>query len=372
MVKVRVRSVVNSRARTRGTAHAEERDQAVVNIFHRKGARLVDAHGSLVGSDNKPFEPVPPDTVVIFMAEVGYCAMTGVTRNLENEFFTSKAKLEEFFRGGAAVKGRHYGNAYNRTWLPGEEYPSIKLQFYDEKIKNMGFVYKLPLARRRPFPGTGNAPAMTEVNYPKENSGHWPRSPHHWILLKDLMARLGPGVYIISACIVPPGQIQPVYPAGRLPVNLPRRMPGYQPSVGWKRVAPRRTRETVRAGVHKSASGSLAIRRRPPRPGTPALTHIKHSAESVSGKRPGRITVGTALQRLSRVANLVNENKLRAKLNAMLPYMNANVNVSRLRNVIPYLKNPAQFLKNMNSENVTMNFYKTPKLNRGAYIHAMM
>jgi len=258
--------------------------------------------------------------------------MTGVTRNLENEFFTSKKGLEEFFRGGAAAKGRHYGNAYNRTWLPGEEYPSINLQFYDEKIKNMGFVYKLPLARRRPHPGTGNAPAMSEVNYPKANNGHTPRGAGHWILLKDLMARLGPGVYIISACIVPPGQIQPMYPAGRLPANLPRRLPGhYQASVGWKRVAPKRTRETIRVGIHKGARTAPSASRRPPRPGTPARTHIKHSTESVSGRRPGRITVRTALQRLSRVANLVNANKLYEKLNGMLPYMNANVNVGRLR-----------------------------------------
>ena len=52
--------------------------------------------------------------------------------------------------------------------------------------------------------------------------------------------------------------------------------------------------------------------------------------------------------------------------------MNANVNVGRLRETVHYLKYPIQFLNNMNSANVTINFYKTNKLNRGAYIHAMI
>ena len=80
----------------------------------------------------------------------------------------------------------------------------------------------------------------------------------------------------------------------------------------------------------------------------------------------------TALQRLSRVANLVNANKLYEKLNAMLPYMNANVNVGRLRATVHYLKFPRQFLNNMNSKNVEQNFNKTNKLNRGAFIHAIV
>lgn len=366
---VKIRTLKNSRVRTRGTLVAMQRDQAVVNIFRKNGARLVDAHGSLADMNQKAFEIVPPNTVVIFLSEIGYCATTQVTRQLENEFFRSAAKLEAFFRGAAAFQGRHYGNAYSRTYLPGEEYPSISLQFWDETLAGVGYVYKLPLRRDRPINSHNIAPGINNVNYPLSNTGttHIKRAPHHRILLQDLMTRLGPGVYIIASCVVPPGQIGEMYPHGRMPMSLPLRMPSHLPaSKGWKHVAPIRTSETIRIGLHKGAG--VAKPTRPQRPGTPARTKIKNWQKK-SIRRKGRITVRTALQRLSRVANTVNENDLKNRLAIMRPYLNANVDMKKLGNVIYYLKRPAEFLKNVNNANTTLAFYNTNNLNKGAFIY---
>jgi hypothetical protein len=347
------------------------RDRVVVDTFRKHGAKLVDAHGSLVPMNRSAFEEVPPNTVVIFLSEIGYCSSVPIVRQFANDFFTSKTRLEGFFRGAAAFQGRHYGNAYNRTYLPGEKYPSVMLQFWDARKAGMGWVYKLPLTRPRTQNDTENAPAASEVNYPKINNGNNPRGPHHIVILKDLMTRLGPGVYIVGSCIVPSGQIQNMYPVGRLPMSLPARMtPGvFEPARGWKRIGPIRTRETIRVGLHSGAGVKKATARRPQRPGTPAMTRVRNVFRSVPARRPGRITVRTALQRLSRVANLVNAKKLHEKLNVMLPYMNANVNTGRLRKVIEYLKNPIEFLSKINNANATMNFYNTNKLNKGAFIY---
>ena len=370
MVKVRVRSVVNRRIGTRGTVLAKARDDAVVKIFNEHRGKLIDAHGSLVGANRKEFEVVPPDTVVMFMADVGKCAITSATRELENEYFTTAPKIKAFFRGAAAVQGRHYGNTYNKTWLPGEKYPSVMLWFNDETTKNMGYVYPLPLPYRRPVNG-GVAPFPKNILYPKVNNGNQPRGPEHYMLLQDLMHRLGKGVYIVDACIVPPGQIGKLYPEGRLPVNLPKRMDPniYPPSLGHKRIAPLRTRETIRAGIHKSAKGALALPKRPPRPGSRIFTHIREGGASAPRRNIQRISIRQALRTLSRAANIESASKLYNRVNKMLPKMNANVNGSRIAMVAHYLQNPAEFLANWNSANTTANFYNLNKLDRGAYIY---
>ena len=345
-----------------------QRDQTVVNIFRKRGARLVDAHGSLVSMNQKAFETVPPDTVVIFLSEIG-CASLDVMRQLENEFFRHSTTLEAFFRGAAAFQGRHYGNAYNRTYLPGEEYPSVSLQFWDETRTGMGYVYKLPLKRERAIGNNNIAPGINNVNYPLPNTGktHIGRAPHHRILLQKLMLSLGPGVYIIASCIVPPSQIGEVYPKGRMPMSLPKRMPAQFPeSIGWKRVQPKRTRETIRIGLHKGAGVAKPIR--PQRPGTPATTQLKNW-QNKRIRRKGRITVRAALQRLSRVANTMNEKNLKNRLAIMRPHLNANVNMKKLGIVIYYLKRPAEFLKNVNNANTTLAFYNTNNLNKGAFIY---
>lgn len=368
MVKLKLK---NSRVKTRGTRASNLRDETTVRIFreHGRTAKLVDAHGSLVKANKPAFEIVPQNTVIIFLSEVGYCADVVIMRKLQNEYFRTGVGIEKFLMGDAARRGLHYGNAYERTYLPGESYPSISLQFWDARLAGMGWVWKLPLGRKRmeATPSSELGPNKSEVY--SSTTSILNRRQSSDVLLKDVIKEIGSGVYIIASCLVATEQIQPSFPAGRLPMSLPASMKPatyWAKSIGWKRIAPQRTRSTIRIGLHKATGKTPgpSVIKRIPRPGTKIRTHVPFLT-SIPETRKRRINLDTALKRMSRAPNRVN-------LNTIIPHLNANVNIPKLRRTLKYLQNPNNFFLehfNSNSTNAS-NFYNISNINRGAYIHS--
>lgn len=358
---VKTPSLRNARVVTRGSQLAQVRDKEVINLFRKHGAKLVDAHGTLVGENQKTFEVVPPNTVVIFLSEVGYCSSIQTMRQLENNYFRSKIAIERFIQGDAARQGVHYGNAYNRTYLPGEKYPSLSLYFMDENFAGMGYVWKLPLRRERM-----EINAYMELG-PNSSEVYNGISRTKYILLKEVMERLGSGVYIVASCIVPYDQRKEQrYPRGKLPMNLPRNMgrPNYYtPNIGWKRVAPIRTKNTIRVGIHRASAISKPVRLRPSVPRTGVTPRPTPYMRKIKETRKSRIYLNQALTRMSRTPS-------RVKMGSIIPYMNANINKEKLKKTLFYLKHPKTFIEEYkNKPNMVPAFNKIPELHKGRYIY---
>lgn len=304
---------------TRGLTEAIRRERFVEYIFRKypKGTKLIECHGGLSRNVSPRYAQVPEDTVIIFLSNFGQCMAIERGRHLSNEYFTSRKGLLRFFRGEAGFARVHHGEIASRTYLPTEEYPNAWLSFYDAAIPDYGHVWKLPLkyrkaettnelfATRRPVTGNDVYTAI-------------PRAQNSNMTLQDVINKLGPGVYIVNACLVPVNQGG--LPHGRLPFNLPMGDPD-------RRVGVARTRNA------RAYSKTLFGRSRPPRPGTPVRTYQTLRLRSARRPKVPHVTVAEMLTRLGRSGANIN-------LNNWFPRMRANVNKNRLRAVQRILQNP--------------------------------
>jgi hypothetical protein len=239
-------------------------------------------------------------------------------RHLSNEYFTSRKGLLRFFRGEAGFARVHHGEIASRTFLPNEEYPNAWLSFYDAALPDYGHVWKLPLKYKR-------AETTNELKLPRrvvtgnDVYTNIPRSKNSNMTLQDVINKLGPGVYIVNACLVPVNQGN--LPLGRLPFNLPVGQPE-------RRMGVARTRNA--RAYAKTIYGPSP---RPPRPGTPVRTWSTLRKRSLRRPKVTHVTAHEMLTRLGRSSANIN-------LNNWFPLMRANVNREKLRTVQRILQNP--------------------------------
>ena len=307
-------------AATRGLTQAVRRERFVEYIFRKypKGAKLIECHGGLSRNVSPRYAQVPEDTIIIFLSNFGQCMAIERGRHLANEYFTSRKGLLRFFRGEAGFARTHHGEIASRTFLPKEEYPNAWLQFYDATIPDYGHVWKLPLKYKRPE-DANELRTRTRAVTGENVYTNIPRERNSAMTLQDVINKLGPGVYIVNACLVPVNQGR--LPVGRLPFNLPMGDPD-------RRVSVARTRNA--RAYAKTIYGPSP---RPPRPRTPVRTY--QTLRSLSARRPklSHVTVAEMLTRMGRSGANIN-------LNNWFPRMRANVNKPRLRAVQNILRDP--------------------------------
>jgi hypothetical protein len=198
----------------------------IVNTYAGHGAKLIEAHGFIAKTKMK----VPRDTVIMFLANPGRCMIQAAGRRVASLYFMNQTGLQRFFRSGGS-SGRnvaHVSDILKRTHFAGESIPDTWLEFKDPEAKRVGFIKKLPL-RTREFvlPGyyrNERAPTFAETTGPLNIHGSYQ-------LLSSVLAKSGPGVYIVSACRVPQEKFSPLpmhtpHPSSwpyQTPVRGPRR-----------------------------------------------------------------------------------------------------------------------------------------------------
>ena len=327
---------------TRGELAAQNLEKHVIDIYHRHGARLIEGHGSLATLQQSVnvTTTVPDDTVVILMSKPGVCMYSGSGRIIANEFFKTNTGLRTFFKGGGGTRLHHAANSQTRTFITGQKIPSVFITFKDEVYPSVGYVWKLPLTRRRAVHLNNMlqepSPARSEVFTEIPHGGSY--------LLASVLRILGPGVYILNVCLAP-GDITNNRFTG---VNAPVK--------GW--------------GGSKAAMASPEGRRykdfmkpvRPPRPGSAGikstLLPMPNSQRVENASRIGGMNVREFLNAISKNPNL-NFNTLAARLRA-------NVNISRLRMVKNILKNSKSFYNSLSDNNKKLYILSR---NKALFIH---
>jgi len=171
---------------------------AISQALFTKGAYLVSAHG-ILASPNKINKVVPPNTVIYFLADPGYCLNMSLMFGVQNEFFTSKQKLYNFlYRAGNAVNKprnvniNHVHDAHGRIRLPGQKYLNMYVNVIpDKEYPAMGYVKRLPTTR------SNQVPTFNQIV---------PLHPGRY-LLSEYIRNYHPegGVFIISSCRYIPG-----------------------------------------------------------------------------------------------------------------------------------------------------------------------
>ena len=342
MTKVRLRKAPQRppppRVATRGEMSARQKEDEIVRIYRQAGkggSKLIEAHGAL-SITNVNYKTVPADTVIIFLSKFGQCMSLQGQRTLSNEYFTSDAGMIRFFRGEAGMAGVHHGEILSRTKFPEQKYPDVELGFYDEKWPSFGWVWSLPIGRKRAENFSSNWPSLNQVIRPNIHGKN--------MRLSDVIEGLGKGVYIISACLVSQNQIEPM---NKIPFNLP------QP---WKPVPARRTRTAA------AFAGNI-FKKQPLRPGSFAHRTFYRKTGGVYKGVP-RIRVAEVLTQLSRRPNRVN-------LKSKFPLMRANVNTDRLLRIQKILQNPTNFVSKLSPVNRNA-WTKLSAVNRGAFVNKHM
>ena len=328
---------------TRGEFNALVKEETIVDIFNKHGAKLVDAHGALLRanvSQTNRFKEVPEDVVIIFLSAFGQCMSISAGRALGNLYFRSKKGLREFFRGEGGKAELHHGEILSRTRFPGQKYPDVSLHFFDARIPSMGFVWRLPLQYDR----TTNISKLN-VNIPPRTNLIYNNIPRHQnanTRLSEVISRLGKGVYIVSSCLVPSNQA--AFNIGKLPYNLPKYYKGQRRGVLMTRGA---------KPYKKLIWGPKSVR-----PGTARRTAMPWYPPGV--RKTGRyILTKEVLTALSRKPNL--------NLNEKFKLMRVNAPKDRLRKVQAILKNNANFVSKLNA-NSRRQWNSLGPYNKGQFI----
>jgi hypothetical protein len=232
---------------------------AISEAYFTKGAYLVNAHGMLV-SPNKIKKIVPPNTVIYFLANPGYCLNIPTTLGIQNEFFTNKTKMYNFlYRAGNAVGKpgnahiNHVSNIHERIKIPGDVYLDMYLNLSPNKTHaTMGYIKELPTKPSHVIPTFNNIVPIRSGRYLLSN------------LLKNRFSN--GGVFIISACRAIPNNIHRFEERGSgLPKSQPARRTawteaitsGEGPYTVRIRGRPnRKTKTTLAPGVSKNVTRS--------------------------------------------------------------------------------------------------------------------
>jgi hypothetical protein len=336
---------------TRGQKTSQNLEERIIATYKKYGAKLVEAHGALSTENNAPniSHEVPPNTIVMLMATPGRCMYISAGRMVASEFFTSNNGLTTFFKSGEGTGWHHVSDILSRTFFPGEQMPNITLTFFDKYYPSFGYVWKLPIQRRDRSTLHANlarepAPARSEI-YTNINHGN-----NSQLLLSTVLSRLGPGVYIINACL-PPGNYKNMNFTGS---NVP--------ASGWNGIT--RTMSTF-TREHKRFIPFIRGRPRPPRPGSAYKTALPSAVSSWYKVRAphtlGGKTVHDFLNALKRNKNL--------NFNNWVEQLRPNVNINRLRKVQNILRKPTTFYRKLSTRNKFL--YKTSS-HKPRFIHAKL
>jgi hypothetical protein len=237
----------------------------------------------------------------------------------------------------------------SRTFFPGEKMPNVTLTFFDKHFPSFGYVWKLPIRGRNRSSRETNLsreppPARSEI-YTSIN-----HTSNSRLLLSTVLGNLGPGVYIINACL-PPGDYKNIKYSGS---NVP--------ATGWsgvRRTLSSRTREHIRYSPY--IRGQV----RPPRPGSSTRTFLPSTALNRYKVRAphtlGGKTVNDFLNALKRNKNL--------NFNSWVVQLRPNVNTNRLRRVQNILRNPNNFYNNLSSRNKSL---YNMSLHKPRFIHTKL
>lgn len=319
---------------TRGQTTSQNLEARIISTYRSYGAKLVEAHGALATKNETAniSHEVPPNTIVMLMATPGRCMYISAGRLVASEFFTTNNGLTRFFKSGEGTEWHHVSDILSRTFFPGEQMPNISLTFFDKHYPSFGYVWKLPIQRRDRSALAENLareppPARSEI-YTNINHGN-----SSTLLLSTVLSRLGPGVYIINACL-PPGDYKHINFTGS---NVP--------AGGWSGIS--RTMST-RTREHMRYSPYIRRQVRPPRPGSAYKTVLPNNAElrwyrvraphTLGGK-----TVDDFLNALKRNKNL--------NFNNWVGQLRPNVNTNRLKQVQNILRNPNNFYNSLSTRN---------------------
>lgn len=327
---------------TRGQVNAQNIETRVLGVYKKHGARLVESHGSLATrtQTKNVATIVPDDTVVILMVKPGECMYSGAGRLIADEFFKSNTGLRSFFKGGGGTKWHHVANSQSRTFLAGQKIPSIFLTFKDATYPSLGYVWKLPMTRSK----TVSLDNMLHEPAPARSEIYTGVTHGNSYLLSSVLRILGPGVYIVTACL-PPGNINNNRLTG---VSAPRKnWGGSQPAA--------RSKERTRYGPYTKPL-------RPPRPGS-----VSARTTTLPGPNSRRIANPHQLGGIS-VHNFLNAMSKNPKLNfnALTEKLRANVNINRLRRVRNILINPQKFYNTLTPNNKAVYMYSR---NKAHFIH---
>ena len=336
---------------TRGQATSTNLEERIIATYKKYGAKLVEAHGALATRNVAPniSHEVPPNTIVMLMATPGRCMYISAGRMIASDFFTTNNGLITFFKSGEGNAYHHVSDILSRTFFPGEQLPNISLTFFDKYYPSFGYVWRLPIQRRDRSTLHANlarepAPARSEI-YTNINHGN-----NSQLLLSTVLSRLGPGVYIINACL-PPGNYKHMNFTGS---NVPEE--------GWNGIT--RTMST-RTREHKRFIPFIYRRPRPPKPGTTHKTYLPSGASQLYRVRAphtlGGKTVHEFLNALKRNKNL--------NFNTWVGQLRPNVNINRLRKVQNILRNPTAFYRKLSTRNKFL--YKTNP-HKPRFIHAKL
>ena len=255
------------------------RESRILKTYEEHGARLVEAHGVLVGTK----KVVPPDTVIMFLAEPGYCMLIKSSRRVSSNFFENKEGLIKFFKSGGNRRNyKHVSDILKRTHFPGQEYLDTDLEFKDPTTKSIGYIRKLPLTRRQIIYNhlfnKEQPPTFAETVGPNVHGQR--------LKLSSVLKRGGPGVYIVSSCRVSPHLLKKT-----LPMNVPH--PNF-----WPYVQPvPRPRHGKIANLIKSVPKSS------PKPGVKPVLRLKHPV----GRNYGILSEMSSLRKYAQPRSLNNK-----------------------------------------------------------------
>ena len=286
---------------------------AISEALFTKGAFLVNAHGMLA-SPNNIQKIVPPNTVIYFLANPGYCLNIPTTLGIQNEFFTNKTKLYNFlYRAGNSVKNRrpsnitHVHNINTRIKVPGQKYLDMYVDVVpDKKWPTMGYIKKLPTKPSHVIPTFTNVVPMPSGRYLLSN------------LLKNRFSN--GGVFIISACrAIPnnvarfeePGMLKSQPARGTAWTNAITRGEGpYTIRIKGKPV--RKNKTTLAPGVSKNATRNSypstmlkKLREAVTQNGTSVMNAlVKFGARAnIETRKPGELNFLKIQERLARLPN---------------------------------------------------------------------
>jgi hypothetical protein len=333
---------------TRGLVASQIIEQQILNAHQQYGTKLVEGHGVLVPLNQPVTKPVPKDTIIIFLSEPGKCMWIHAGRVLARRYFMSNNSLRNFFMGGGGAQGVHHGEILSRTFVPGQEYPNMIVEFHDNEFPGFGWVRKLPLTRNL----AENANNMRKEGPPERGEiyNRINHGPHASYYLSQILTYLGPGVYIINACMPAPN-----FRRNRLPVT----------SATWNLYAGNKLTRTgpVTKGLRRlrKVFPRTATPARTPKPGTPRRTWTPE----VRRMRPPRTreTVHSVLRAIGR-------DPLSPK-NEQYNRLPANTNLVRIKHV-KFLMSHRRVLENYISGlswRAQMKWAITPRTMRPAFLH---
>ena len=161
-------------------------------IYKTHKATVTNSHGYMLNNN----KIVPKNTVLMFLANPGYCASRQLVRLVSHNHFLTKNKLNKFMRSNVPNNQIYVSNIFKkRTHLPNTPYKNMQL-YYGNKLKSFAYTKKLPLLSKQHIQKNyfyeNKAPKFAETVGPIKRGTS--------IKLSNLLKQIGPGVHIIGSC----------------------------------------------------------------------------------------------------------------------------------------------------------------------------